>query len=83
VFASEGFYELYNALKKNIDAGRPAHHLATYTVLENQYEGVPGGWQVCVLLLVMVLLPAKNDYGTVGAKHQLLSPNPCQLHLVG
>lgn len=55
VFASEGFYELYAAMRKSVEAGVPAHHLATYDVLENPYEGVPGGWKVCVTLVVIWL----------------------------
>ncbi|KAF6265849.1 hypothetical protein COO60DRAFT_1697550 [Scenedesmus sp. NREL 46B-D3] len=52
VFPSEGFQELYAALKRSLAAGGPAHHLATYTVLENQFEGIAGGWQVQILWVV-------------------------------
>jgi hypothetical protein len=61
VFPSEGFQELYAAVKRSVAAGGPAHHLATYTVQENVYEGIPGGWQVCVhceALLSMIFLNA-------------------------
>ncbi|WIA11773.1 hypothetical protein OEZ85_011867 [Tetradesmus obliquus] len=52
VFAAEGFYELYAAMRKSVEAGGPTHHLATYDVLENPYEGVPGGWKVQILWVV-------------------------------
>jgi hypothetical protein len=56
VFPSEGFQELYAAVKRSVAAGGPAHHLATYTVQENPYEGIAGGWQVCVHCLVLYLV---------------------------
>jgi len=49
VFPKSGWAQLFNALKKSISAGGPAYHLAEYTVLDNPYQAVHGGWQVGVV----------------------------------
>lgn len=37
---------MFNAFKKSIAAGGPAYHLAEYTVIDNPYQAVHGGWKV-------------------------------------
>lgn len=44
---------MFNAFKKSIAAGGPAYHLAEYTVLDNPYQAVHGGWKVRQNLLTV------------------------------
>lgn len=37
---------MVQGFKKSIAAGGPAHHLAEYTVMDNPYQGIHGGWKV-------------------------------------
>ncbi|KAF8071044.1 hypothetical protein HT031_001126 [Scenedesmus sp. PABB004] len=52
VFPTEAYGELFAGLQRTTAAGGPTHHLATYTVLPNAHQAVPGGWQVTVLWVV-------------------------------
>eukprot|EP00775_Hariotina_reticulata_P001277 gene1277-1617_t len=45
VFPTSEFPKLFKAFKQSSDAGGPAYHLATYTVLDNPYQGMHGGWK--------------------------------------
>lgn len=49
VFPAGGFKELYAALEAAYKAGRNTVHKAKYTVLDNPYKAVKGGWEVEVL----------------------------------
>ncbi|KAF6255568.1 hypothetical protein COO60DRAFT_1661215 [Scenedesmus sp. NREL 46B-D3] len=49
VFPTSAWPELYGALNLSVAQGGPAHHLADYTVQDNPYLAVHGGWQVRVL----------------------------------
>lgn len=40
---------MFKAFQSSMAAGGPAYHLATYTVLANPYQGIPGGQKVKVL----------------------------------
>lgn len=46
VFPEEGYQELYDAAAEALAAGKPAIHRATYTVVANSRQAVPGGWKV-------------------------------------
>ncbi len=46
VFPQSEFHTMFSAFKKSIAAGGPAYHLAEYTVLDNPYQAVHGGWKV-------------------------------------
>ena len=40
---------LFEDIQAKIKAGGPAWHSGTYSVLENAFLGIPGGWDVEVL----------------------------------
>jgi hypothetical protein len=46
VFPAAEFSKLFKAFKQSSEAGGPAYHLATYTVMDNPYQAVHGGWKV-------------------------------------
>jgi hypothetical protein len=46
VFPTSGWAKLYTALNSSVAAGGPAYHLAEYTVMDNAFQAVHGGWQV-------------------------------------
>jgi hypothetical protein len=46
VFPTEAYQELYDAAAEALAAGKPAIHRATYTVMANSRQAVPGGWKV-------------------------------------
>lgn len=37
---------MYRALQASVASGGPAYHLANYTVMDNPYQAIHGGWQV-------------------------------------
>lgn len=72
VFPKSGYQELYDGLRRTTAAGGPTHHLANYTVLTNNHQGVWGGWQVwqtCHQFACSTLkhLPAAGKGGLEGA----------------
>lgn len=46
VFPKSGWATMFNAVKKSVAAGGPAYQQAEYTVMDNPYQAVKGGWKV-------------------------------------
>jgi hypothetical protein len=46
VFPTQGYDELFNAVRNSTAAGGPSYHMATYDVLTNSFQAIFGGWQV-------------------------------------
>jgi hypothetical protein len=46
VFPKAAWPPLFKAFQKSIEEGGPAHHLAEYTVMDNPYQAIHGGWKV-------------------------------------
>eukprot|EP00878_Enallax_costatus_P000930 GHUV01001060.1.p1 GENE.GHUV01001060.1~~GHUV01001060.1.p1 ORF type:complete len:719 (+),score=173.97 GHUV01001060.1:262-2418(+) len=49
VFSASAWPAFFKALQASIAAGGPVYHQATYTVLDNKYQAIRGGWKVKVL----------------------------------
>ncbi|WIA11774.1 hypothetical protein OEZ85_011868 [Tetradesmus obliquus] len=52
VFPTQGYDELFYAVRNSTAAGGPSFHMATYDVLTNSFQAIFGGWQVEVLWVV-------------------------------
>jgi hypothetical protein len=53
VFPTSAWAELYDALNSSVAAGGPAYHLAEYTVMDNPFMAVHGGWQVGTVCITL------------------------------
>ncbi|KAF6265852.1 hypothetical protein COO60DRAFT_765794 [Scenedesmus sp. NREL 46B-D3] len=52
VFPTQGYDELFYAVRNSTAAGGPSYHMATYDVLTNSFQAIFGGWQVAVLWVI-------------------------------
>jgi hypothetical protein len=46
VFPKSAWPTLFKAFQKSVAEGGPAYHLAEYTVMDNPYQAIHGGWKV-------------------------------------
>jgi hypothetical protein len=46
VFPTQGYDELFYAVRNSTAAGGPSYYMATYDVLTNSFQAIFGGWQV-------------------------------------
>jgi hypothetical protein len=46
VFPTSGYSDLWDAISKGVATGGPIYHLAEYTVQDNAFLAVHGGWKV-------------------------------------
>ena len=54
VFPASAWPAFFKALQASIAAGGPIYHQATYTVLENKYQAIKGGWKVSLVYQVPI-----------------------------
>jgi hypothetical protein len=55
VFPTSGWDELWATLKSSVAEGGPAYHLVEYTVQDNSFLAVHGGWKVRALQAVAAI----------------------------
>lgn len=56
VFPKSAWNSVFNGLKKTGAAGGPAYHLGEYTVMDNPYQAVHGGWKVGGIMTMRSLI---------------------------